>query len=379
MIQHKLLRLFSACVAAVLVCCTVCRVAALPSDGWQEQYSETKLHLQTLTPQIGSVGGEWLVLGLARSGAFNGEKRAEYLEKAAAYVQAVGSDRLHRHKSSDNSRLIVALSAAGKDARAIGGYDITAPLNDFAYVSRQGLNGVIWALIALDTCDYPCQAGVREQLLEALLTAQHSDGGWGLDETVTDPDLTCMAIQALAPYRFYDTAMQRAINSALSWLAEKQGANGTLYDAFSPESCAQMIVALSTLGVDCQDDSRFCVKSKTVLDSLMQYAVDGGFAHTIGMEYNQMATEQAFYAMTAYKRWTAHASALYDMRDVQSFTVPDADGNGAVTINDATYLQRFIAEYAVSLTVPQQRLCNLSHSGKININDVTLLQRLLAQ
>ena len=73
MIQHKLLRLFSACVAAVLVCCTVCRVAALPPKVWQEQYSETKLHLQTLTPQIGSVGGEWLVLGLARSGAFDGE------------------------------------------------------------------------------------------------------------------------------------------------------------------------------------------------------------------------------------------------------------------------------------------------------------------
>ena len=37
----------------------------------------------------------------------------------------------------------------------MGGYDLTKPLGDYDRTIWQGLNGPIWALIALDSRDYP--------------------------------------------------------------------------------------------------------------------------------------------------------------------------------------------------------------------------------
>ena len=106
-------------------------------------------------PQVGSIGGEWAVLGLARSGY---EVPEEYYQKYYAtvesYVKACDGV-LHDKKYTEYSRLIVALSSIGKDARDVAGYDLTKPLGDYGKTIWQGLNGPIWALIALDSKDYP--------------------------------------------------------------------------------------------------------------------------------------------------------------------------------------------------------------------------------
>ena len=363
-----------------LLACSVLPSAALSQTDFDEKYAASQAHLSTLPAQVGSVGGEWLVIGLTRADAYSDEQKAAYEKAAAKYVRAVGSDRLHPRKSSDNARMILALAAIGRDARDVDGYDLTEPLNDSAYVAKQGINGVIWALIALDACDYPCRQGTREALLDKLLQAQHTDGGWGLD-AVSDPDVTGMAVQALAPYRFYDEKIQAALDRACELLASMQQESGGYlsYDDFNPESCAQVITALSCLGVDVQQDERFCKDGKTPFDSLLRFSVPDGFAHSLGGSYNQMATEQAFYAMTAYRRMQTGKTPLFEMSDVQSFAVADIDGDGHVTINDATTVQRFLAEYDESLSAPLQKLADLSRSGRVDISDVTLLQRQLAE
>ena len=54
------------------------------------------------------------------------------------------------------------------------------------------------------------------------------------------------------------------------------------------------------------------------MDRLMDYRMaDGGFCHLIGEETNQMATEQAFYAMVAVQRLEEGKSALYDMNEAE--------------------------------------------------------------
>ena len=55
-----------------------------------------------------------------------------------------------------------------------------------------------------------------------------------------------------------------------------------------------------------------------MLDALCEYYVEGGgFKHLSYMELNGMATEQAYYALTAYYRMLEGKSALYDMNDVE--------------------------------------------------------------
>lgn len=110
-------------------------------------------------------GDEWTVLGLARGGYFTADSDyfARYYTDLAAKVPeltaASGRDgALNAYKSTDNSRVILALSAIGRDAAQVGGCDLTAPYADFAWVSNQGINGPIFALLALDQPPITCPA-----------------------------------------------------------------------------------------------------------------------------------------------------------------------------------------------------------------------------
>lgn len=107
------------------------------------------------SPQVGSIGGEWAVLGLVRSGyTVPEEYYQDYYATVESYVRACKGE-LHDKKYTEYSRVIVALSAIGKDARSVAGYDLTKALGDYDKTIWQGLNGPIWALIALDSRDYP--------------------------------------------------------------------------------------------------------------------------------------------------------------------------------------------------------------------------------
>ena len=53
----------------------------------------------------------------------------------------------------------MALKSIGKDPTDIGGYDIEKPLEDFDAVVSQGLNGAIYALIALNADDPDANKG----------------------------------------------------------------------------------------------------------------------------------------------------------------------------------------------------------------------------
>ena len=345
-----------------------------------EKYTGTASYLHTLTPTVDSIGGEWLVLGLSRAEYFTEQDKQEYYETVERYVENIGSNKLHKRKSSDNSRVIIALASIGKDAANVAGYDLTAPLSDFSYVTKQGINGAIWALIALDTYRYPISSDegitnptTREKLIDEILSAQCPDGGWAFDGDISDPDMTGMALQALAPYRFYDSDIKQAVDEGVERLEYFLTAeNGELQ--LSPESCAQIIVALCSLGIDPCSDDRFIVNNKTVIDRLEPYSVSNGFSHTLGGEYNQMATEQAFYALTAYRRFCDGKTSLYDMRDICSKAFYDYDSDGLQNINDVTYLQKYLAEYDVSLSVSRMMLADLNENRVVDISDATLLQ-----
>lgn len=139
------------------------------------------------SPQVGSIGGEWAVLGLVRSGyTVPEEYYQDYYATVESYVRACKGE-LHDKKYTEYSRVIVALSAIGKDARSVAGYDLTKALGDYDKTIWQGLNGPIWALIALDSRDYPMPVNpeaktqaTRQMYIDRILECQLPDGGWSL-------------------------------------------------------------------------------------------------------------------------------------------------------------------------------------------------------
>ena len=307
------------------------RLLAEQSERLEKIYKTTGDYIAALgTPGVGSTGGEWMVIGLARSGR---TVPAGYYDNVVEYVKAKAdaNERLHRAKVTDNARVILALTAIGKDVTNVGGHNLLKGLDNMAYVQTQGINGPIWALIALDSHNYPTMGDVtREKLIQVILDAQLNDGGWTLSGTKADPDMTAMAIQALAPYYKTNETVKAAVDKALEALSALQRNDGGFgsWGTVNSESCAQVIVALTALGIDPATDSRFVKNGSTVLGALAGFYVDGGgFKHTADGERNGMATEQGYYALAAYFRFLNGQTSLYDMSDVTIQTGGHTPGN----------------------------------------------------
>ena len=296
------------------------RLLAEQSERLEKIYKTTGDYIAALgTPGVGSTGGEWMVIGLARSGR---TVPAGYYDNVVEYVKANAdaNERLHRAKVTDNARIILALTSIGKDVTNVGGHNLLKGLDNMAYVQKQGINGPIFTLIALDSHNYPTMGDVtREKLIQVILDAQLPGGGWNLSGENADTDMTAMAIQALAPYYKTNETVKAAVDKALEALSALQRNDGGFgsWGTVNSESCAQVIVALTALGIDPATDSRFVKNGSTVLGALAGFYVDGGgFKHTADGERNGMATEQGYYALAAYFRFANAQTSLYDMSDV---------------------------------------------------------------
>lgn len=284
-------------------------------------------------------GSEWVILGLARSGYLEkGSKYfndyytrvAAYASKATKNAQELGAPAgaLHLVKCTENSRLIIALSALGRDARSVGECDLTASYEKFSWIEGQGLNSVVFALIALDTVGYETKdTTIRQQCISYILGRQLSDGGWNYQEdaATSDPDMTAMSLQALANYQEQEK-VQAAVSAAVGRLSAMQNSDGsyTSYEAVNSESISQVITACAALGIDPHTDSRFVKNGKSAVDALLTFynTEKRAFHHTMKdkdgnpTDVDGMATEQAAYAMTAYQRLMNGKTSLYDMSDV---------------------------------------------------------------
>lgn len=282
-------------------------------------------------PQVGSIGGEWVVLGLARSGYDVPESYYQnYYATVEKYV-AARKGVLHEKKYTEYSRVIAALTAIGKDPTNVAGYNLLTPLGDFDKTVWQGINGSIWALIALDSGSYAmpkntaaATQATRQMYVDEILSRQLSDGGWNLTDKggsgSADPDITGMALQALAKYQ-KQTAVRNATDKALACLSKMQGTSSGFasWGTTNSESVVQVIVALNELGIPLTD-SRFVKNGNTMLDNLLTYRnSDGSFKHTSdGSGNNQMSSEQGFYGLVSALRAATGKNSLYRMSDAIS-------------------------------------------------------------
>lgn len=302
--------------------------------GFDEAYAGAKAYIQSAVsaPVVSYLFGEWAVLGQARAKVPLSEAYiAAYYEKVVAYVQKnMGADGVLVDPESrnptvtDNERIILALTAIGKDPANVGDKNLLTALQDkdimkVTDTSNTDINGLVMGLLALNSRNYTSDTS---WLVQAVLEQQNKDGSWSASadtKPVGDVDMTAMALQALAPYHKDggNETVNTAVEKALNWLSGKYRSG---YD--SSESCAQVVIALSALNLDANTDARFTktVEGKTlsVLGNLLQYRVaeNGGFKHQFADKaVNEMATEQALCAMAAYARFTEKANALYDMTD----------------------------------------------------------------
>ena len=292
----------------------------------------------------GSSATDWLPIGLSRCGVE--DDYDAYLAALQSYVEQKyrEPDKLDRVKATEWHRISLAVLACGGDPTHFGkdesGNDINL-IADGVYdrgktvdIGAQGLNGWLWGLITLDSMKYNIPAGssyTRTEMIKKILSFQLPDDGFNLrfaQGSTADPDITAMAIQALAPYyRNATFNVKDPVDKALDCLSKLQLDTGDFrsWGTRNSESTSQVIISLCSVGIDPQNDPRFVKNGLNLLDALFYYQQeDGGFAHSYELdegnpsavpgESDSMATDQALLALVSVWRQAQGMSPLYDFR-----------------------------------------------------------------
>ena len=290
----------------------------------------------------GTGNGDWIAFAMARYSAVDGGGKTMYYyeENYAAYRAALETQLNAFYASAGVSsatklteyfRMGIALTALGGSC---GDIILAATVNNPTALTRLNVITLDYALIALSMLNYAIPADAKhvpQDYADRILALQMTDGGWSLTSMLgggADVDVTAMTLTALAPfYRAGNAAVTTAVDKALTLLSARQSATGdyATYGLYNCESTAQVLTALTSLGVDPMKDARFIKNGKTVLDGLLRYRLpDGSFTHSYTTDpendaavaggYNYLATDQAAYAMVSLWRLQQGQNALYDMR-----------------------------------------------------------------
>lgn len=294
--------------------------------------AQSYLKAVTVNPTIATIGGEWSVLALARNGNLDTSVKAKYLTNVYHTLDETNGI-LSTNKYTEYERVAMALTAIGENPKNIYGYDILKPLADYKKVKKQGINGSIFALIALDSNNYEMPKLTQEEItegktqatralyIEDILKKEISGGGWALSGNTADADITAMAIQALTPYYTLQNDVAMAVDRGVQKLSELQNSNGGFesWGTENVESTAQTVIALSGLDVSLISSDRFIKDEHSLLDALLSFQnADGSFSHVPGGGADGMATDQGNLALVAYYRAISGQTRLYDMTDVQN-------------------------------------------------------------
>ncbi len=255
------------------------------------------------------ITAEWYVLALSGEGYDLSAYQAALRQYLAEHTVRSATTRM---------KYAMALLASGASADDPA---VTAILAESA--GQQGLMSWVWGLHLLNNgVPGPIPA---EEAISTLLSLQFEDGGWALNGTKADVDVTAMTLQALAPHR--DRAdVQSAIDRAVALLSARQQPDGgfTSYGVPNPESAAQVLTALSALNINALTDARFIRNGATLLDGITPYLLaDGSLSHTLGGPGNHNATTQVFLALTAWQRFLDGRGSIYLLDIPETTPVPE--------------------------------------------------------
>lgn len=267
---------------------------------WKYNGTVQELLDYEIAADMGSSAADWYVISLSRYR--NDLDFSLCIQSLDEYT-----DTAENLKATDRQRIAIAYTAMGV-------------YNDFVAsalketVGSLGIMSYIYGLILTDCGAYTDITYSRETIIDTLLSFQNADGGWALTGTVSDVDVTAMAVQSMARYYGYER-VKISIDRALNFLSKRQQSDGDFqsYGTSNSESTAQVMAALNTLDIDYKTDKRFIKNGKTVYDGILKYqCADGSFSHVVGTKSNALATVQVLYALISAERYEKNLPHFFD-------------------------------------------------------------------
>ncbi len=184
----------------------------------------------------------------------------------AATGAETGNPSVARENVFALAKTILALVASGKDPRATGGSDLVAEfLQQYVYDGQIGnaafLNDDFWGVLALRAAgvfaDHPSLIGAKE----AILRAQHTNGGWSYTTVPDFPDTDDTAAAIMALLELGMPTSDPVIVRAFSYLSASQNTDGGFPNVppgpSSVDSTAWVAMALQKAGLDVSRARKF--------------------------------------------------------------------------------------------------------------------------
>lgn len=288
---------------------------------------------KSITAEACVYGNEWTVMTVARAGVLTDEMKNVYYE---SLVKELSNHSDLDGKAVTYAKVILTLSAIGKNPENVNGVNLLKPLSDMDFVVEAGVNSTMYVLLALDSKDYnipTAEAGktqtTREALVAEILSHEVTGGGWDWSDAAADTDMTAIGIQSLTPYYNINAEAKAAVDRGLAVLSDMQNADGSFSSYGSKNACsaAQVITALTGMGINPLTDDRFIKDGYTAFDGINAFYVSGqgikGYGDVIDFPFS---TIQSAYAFVSYDRLLNGKTALYDMTDVPAAEDKKAEG-----------------------------------------------------
>lgn len=255
----------------------------------------------------GTAASDFYIMALSKMGA-------DY--DYGAYVRS--TEPIVPSTKQDGQRLIMANAAAGEflSNSFVGWYTYNAEFDNASDLAG--------AIITLKSGDFTVSNSNTDldRMTSQLLTYQQSNGSFGNDVLST-----AKAVMALSYFRntefeiqgenkneFYSYNSETAIDSAIGYLSSSQKSDGgfstVLNTAFS-------VIALDSVGVDSDDDSRFAKNSNTPISFLLSIQQPNG-------SFNGLAEDTAISscALVSHLRFVQNKSNFFDFKSNDKINVP---------------------------------------------------------
>ena len=263
-----------------------------------------------LAENEGNSESDWIALCIKASGREN-------IYSLDAYSASLNEKLDNVTLAMDTLRVSLVLSALGENPEYINNSIVQSS-------DKLGIMSNIFGLLIAVSSNYN-NTDFIDDIVTEILSLQNENGAFGIGN-IPDVDVTSMAVYALSFLKDHDN-VQTPISKAINYLSSVQQENGgfSSYGVENCESCAQVIIALCSMGINPQTDARFIKSGNNTIENLLSYRNENGsFSHTIGLSENISATRQALEALISCEMFFNGGTFILDFNTPQNIIVPDS-------------------------------------------------------
>ena len=287
---------------------------------------------------LSKVSDPWLAVDMEKLG-LNPNK--QFVQDFANNLKDNGVKNI---SNTELEKAIISFTSVGYTPYNFKGQDLVGELLN-RDINNFQINDLIFALTAYNYANIPSSKYkiTKDDLKNVIIKNKIPTGGWAYTGNETDPDITGMALYALAPYYNSDKNVKDSIDAAVNYLSSVEDNSGYISstNGKASETLSMVILGLTSIGIDPAQGS-FVKTNGNLVKALLSFkGANGNYKHTLDdSSSTALSTEEALRALIALKNFSNSGSYNFYISNIDASTLPVYDkqntsGNNADAYNQS--------------------------------------------